>query len=124
MLLLASLLLPRTYFPASNKAKLFSTLRQEILERGEESISWLISEQESEGRSQFQQRQILNAHFIYVKPEPCSKPYLISASPSCLQQLRFPLDTLQTKEFVETFSGNVLLPGLDTPYVTNYGCHR
>ena len=27
------------------------------------------------------------------------------------------------KEFVEAFSGNTLLPGLDTPYCTIYGCH-
>ena len=33
------------------------------------------------------------------------------------------ISEFKKREFVEAFSGNTLLPGLDTPYCTIYGCH-
>ena len=84
---------------------------------------WLRASEESSA-SQFLPREILGAHFCNVKPEPCQAPYLIAASPACIRLLGLPQNCSADPEFAQIFSGNKLVPGLDAPYVTNYGCHR
>ena len=89
-------------------------------------IKYLIPEEylNSITKSQFNPRQINNCHFTYVKPEPTpTNAYFVAASSSCAQSLGLDPIEFQNPLFVEAFSGNKLLSGLDTPYATIYGCH-
>jgi uncharacterized protein YdiU (UPF0061 family) len=87
----------------------------------------LVSEQYNENddiaKLKLRPRQIFNVHYTPVTPEPVPKPYLISASKSCAIALGLNPNELQTEEFLLGFSGNKLLPELDNPYATIYGCH-
>ena len=77
----------------------------------------------TEGKQQHSPRQIYKSHFTSVLPEPVPTPYMIIGSRSCAQSLGLDPAELKTLKFVKAFSGNALLPGLDTPYSSNYGCH-
>lgn len=104
-------------------SRLLSHLTDAIAEHAFCSIrDWLRAD--FDRASQFLPREVLGAHFCDVKPERCSNPYLIAVSPSCLSLLRLPEDSSADPDFPSIFSGNKLIPGLDAPYVTNYGCHR
>lgn len=92
-------------------ANAFCSIRDWLRPSGEES-------------SQRLPREVLGAHFCSVKPEPCPAPYLIAASAACLRLLGLPENSASDPDFAKVFSGNKLVPGLDAPYVTNYGCHR
>lgn len=67
--------------------------------------------------------QLRKKHFINVLPEPVSNPNFIAASTSCAKELELDPTEFKTEKFVDAFSGNKLLPGLDIPYATVYGCH-
>ena len=70
-------------------------------------------------------RQIFHAHYTKVKPEPVPTPTFIAASSACAVTLGLdPKDIDRDQQaFANAFAGNVLLPGLDDPYCSNYGCH-
>jgi hypothetical protein len=100
------------------------TLQEVITDHSFVSVKdWLIPDKDTT-TPQNEPRQIYQAHYCNVMPEQCSKPYLVAASPSCIQLLNFPQNSLNDQSFVNTFSGNQLANGLDQPYALNYGCHR
>ena len=66
-------------------------------------------------------RNFTKAHFSYVCPQPVSSPRLLHASPSVARLIGLDPSELDTKAFVNAFSGNEKLPGLDTAYCTLYG---
>jgi uncharacterized protein YdiU (UPF0061 family) len=68
-------------------------------------------------------RQVTNAHYTPVLPEPVPDPTFVAGSPSCAVMLGLSPSELATPRFAKAFSGNELLPGLDRPYATVYGCH-
>jgi uncharacterized protein YdiU (UPF0061 family) len=73
--------------------------------------------------SQLFPRQIRKVHFTPVLPERVPSPYLIAASKSCAKMLELSLNESNRNEFSAFLCGNNLLPGLDRPYATVYGCH-
>lgn len=75
------------------------------------------------GEAQFVPRQVMGAHYISVLPEPVPAPRLVIASEPCAEALGIDADDLGSSRFAEALAGNVLLPGLDDPYCTVYGCH-
>lgn len=93
--------------------------------RGENTIPKYLTADEVElkdGSSHYP-RQVRRAHYTHVLPEPVPKPTLLAASSSCAAMLNLKAEELNTSAFVEAMSGNKLLPGLDKPYATVYGCH-
>lgn len=68
-------------------------------------------------------RQVKNIHYTPVLPETAPSPYLVAASKSCAAMLELDPSELHTAKFVDAFSGNLLLPRLNRPYCTVYGCH-
>jgi Protein adenylyltransferase SelO len=82
-----------------------------------------LNAESTEGKQQHSPRQIYKSHFTSVLPEPVPTPYMIIGSKSCAQSLGLDPAEMRTLKFVKAFSGNVLMPGLDTPYSSNYGCH-
>lgn len=78
---------------------------------------------ESESNSQFTPRQVKNIHFSYVKTEPVPNPYFVAASASCAQSIGLDPNEFTKQSFIDAFSGNTMLPGLDKAYCTVYGCH-
>jgi hypothetical protein len=92
---------------------------------GENSVlKYLVADPvEMKDGSQLFPRQIRKVHFTPVLPERVPSPYLIAASKSCANMLELNPDESNRSEFSAVFSGNNLLPGLDKPYATVYGCH-
>eukprot|EP00606_Chrysophyceae_sp_TOSAG23-5_P000591 GSChrysophyteH2.ASY1.ANO1.1399.1 assembled CDS len=81
---------------------------------------------EEEGASketQFKPREVQGVHYTSVEPESVPAPYLIAASSSCAKDIGLNPAALHTKEFLLAFSGSKLLPGLDKPWSSVYGCH-
>lgn len=68
-------------------------------------------------------RQVYHAHYTPVRPAGARAPYLVATSPSCAMSLNLDTAQLETEEFLSAMAGNTLLPGLDQPYCTVYGCH-
>ena len=78
----------------------------------------------SEGNKQFRCRQLLNLHYVDVKPEPSKGPLeLLIFSHSMAEELGIEItDIEQNKdEFTNAFSGSLVLEGFK-PYATIYGC--
>ena len=86
-------------------------------------FSKILTHEAVELSEQFRIREVRNAHFTFVKPEPVPAPYMIAASDSCAEQLQLDPKEFATDRFIQAFSGNYLLPGLDRPWATTYGCH-
>ena len=123
-LLMLSRLVASTRSRSMPPTRLSSALTDILSDRAFCSIrDWLRASEETTA-SQFIPREVLGAHFCSVKPEPCPAPHLIAASPACIRLLSLPENSSENPEFAQIFSGNKLVPGLDAPYVTNYGCHR
>jgi uncharacterized protein YdiU (UPF0061 family) len=68
-------------------------------------------------------RQISRCHYISVDPEKIQEPYFVCVSKSCLELIGIDISEADSDLFKSAFSGNFLLPGLDRPYATLYGCH-
>lgn len=68
-------------------------------------------------------RQLRRALFSRVEPTPVKAPYLMHFSDSVAAQLGLSRDHCQSEDFVQTFAGNHLLPGMD-PHATCYGGHQ
>ena len=110
------------------KATVFvmSSLRNlEEFGKSENSISkYLVGENiPLENGSKMYPRQVKKIHFTHVLPEPAPTPTFIAASKSCAVMLELDPGEFHTERFAQAFAGNTLLPGLDTPYATVYGCH-
>ena len=82
-----------------------------------------LNAEETDGKQQHNPRQIYKSHYTSVLPEPVPTPYMIIGSRSCAQSLGLDPNELRTLKYVKAFAGNELLPGLDAPYSSNYGCH-
>ena len=74
-------------------------------------------------KDQFLPRQVLKAHYVRVKTEASLAPYLVIASESCARALGLSVEELRRSDFPLVFAGNRPVPGLDSCYCTNYGCH-
>jgi uncharacterized protein YdiU (UPF0061 family) len=68
-------------------------------------------------------RQVKNASYSIVQPARVRNPRLVAASREAAALLDLSMDTVNTPEFVEVFSGNRLLPGM-VPFATCYGGHQ
>lgn len=68
-------------------------------------------------------RQIQDAMFSRVKPARVAAPYLVAASAEVAELLGLPQSYLESEEFLEVFSGNRVLDGMD-PHATCYGGHQ
>ena len=129
----AFLLARKTLFKISNRPSLvkslslsMSSMRSlEEFGRGENTISkYLVADNVPlENGSKMFPRIVKKVHFTNVLPESVPNPYFITASKSCAEMLQLDPKELTTDNFVQALSGNILLPGLDTPYATVYGCH-
>ncbi len=68
-------------------------------------------------------RQVINACFSYVTPKQTTNPELVHVSDDMLTTLGLSKEDSITKEFLNVFTGNSLLP--DTkPYAMCYGGHQ
>jgi uncharacterized protein YdiU (UPF0061 family) len=69
-------------------------------------------------------REVKHAHFTFVAAEtPKTCPKIISASQNCARLVGIAPEDINSTTFCDAFCGNTLLPGLDRPYSTVYGCH-
>ncbi len=68
-------------------------------------------------------RQVRQALYSRVLPTPVAKPSLLAYSPEVAQQLGLSAEDCATDVFVQVFSGNRVLPGMD-PHATCYGGHQ
>ena len=68
-------------------------------------------------------RQVLNACYSYVKPKKTSNPELIHTSQDLVNTLGLDENYIQSKEFLNVFSGNTVVKD-STPYAMCYGGHQ
>ncbi|MDJ0956932.1 MAG: YdiU family protein [Arenicellales bacterium] len=68
-------------------------------------------------------RQVTGACYSKVQPKQFEAPRLVAYSPEVATLLDLSGRFCASKEFVQTFVGNRLLPGMD-PYATCYGGHQ
>lgn len=68
-------------------------------------------------------RQVTKAHYVPVLPEKVPQPRLVAVSQACLRDLNIDPGEAKSEEFVQTFSGNSLISGMEVPYCTAYGTH-
>ncbi len=68
-------------------------------------------------------RQIREALYSRVDPEPAPAPTLIACSSEVAGMLGLDAEDCESQAFVEVFSGNRLLPGMD-PHATCYAGHQ
>lgn len=68
-------------------------------------------------------RQILGAAYSRVMPKTVSSPKLIAVAKEAADLLGFTDSFIKSDTFLQAFSGNRLLPGMD-PYATCYGGHQ
>jgi serine/tyrosine/threonine adenylyltransferase len=70
-----------------------------------------------------QRRQVMGACYSRVHPVRVSAPRLVAYSREAAALLDLSAEACESSEFVQVFSGNDLLPGMD-PYATSYGGHQ
>ncbi|MBF0202575.1 MAG: YdiU family protein, partial [Desulfamplus sp.] len=68
-------------------------------------------------------RQVLNACFSRVRPTPVSAPKLVAVSPEAAELLDMEEMAWQWDMFVQVFTGNQLLSGME-PFAMCYGGHQ
>lgn len=68
-------------------------------------------------------RQVMDAAYSFVTPEPSPDPKLLAYSAEMLAELELDEALVETPEFTEIFSGNRLLEGMK-PYASSYGGHQ
>ena len=68
-------------------------------------------------------RQVTGACFSRVKPTKVSNPHLVAYAWEVAEQLDLSKTVCESKAFVDVFSGNQLLTGMD-PHATCYGGHQ
>ena len=70
-----------------------------------------------------QRHQVFNAAYSKVQPTKTSKPALLAFSTDVAQLLGITLDNIQSTQFVNVFTGNQLIDGMQ-PYAMCYGGHQ
>lgn len=90
----------------------------------------LIVEDTGGNLSQFQCRQVKNAHYSETRPERVPMPAMLCVSRACAVDLGLSPEELQRDLSLQVFSGsmdfnpkNPSLHGFNSPYTTVYGCH-
>ena len=68
-------------------------------------------------------RQVMGACYSRVRPTPVAQPQLVAYSREVADLLNLNEHSCQSKQFVELFSGNRLLPEMD-PHACCYGGHQ
>lgn len=68
-------------------------------------------------------RQVEGAAYSWVTPTPVAAPRLLAWSPDVAKAIGFTEAEVQSPEFLAAFSGNALLPGMES-YAANYGGHQ
>lgn len=68
-------------------------------------------------------RQVTKSCFSFVTPKETKQPQLVHASPEVAKLLGITAEEMQSKEFLEVFTGNKVLPET-TPYAMCYGGHQ
>lgn len=68
-------------------------------------------------------RQVTGACYSRVHPTRVAAPRQVAYSQEAAELLGLSVQACQSREFVQVFSGNDLLPGMD-PYATCYGGHQ
>ena len=68
-------------------------------------------------------RQLKDALYARVDPTPVSAPYLVAYAEEVADLLGLSNTECQSEEFLQVFSGNKLLPGMDS-HATCYGGHQ
>ena len=68
-------------------------------------------------------RQVQGAAYSWVDPTRVAGPELLAYSPDVARLLDLGDDDIQSPEFLNAFSGNALLPGMQS-YAANYGGHQ
>ncbi len=68
-------------------------------------------------------RQVTGSCYSRVNPTRVSAPRLVACSQEAAALLDLSSEVCESPEFVQVFSGNSLLPGMD-PYATCYGGHQ
>lgn len=68
-------------------------------------------------------RQVRSACYSYCTPKVTARPSLIHASEPMATTLGLNTTDIQSKEFLQAFSGNAILPG-SKPYAMCYGGHQ
>jgi hypothetical protein len=69
-------------------------------------------------------QQLHHCHYVFIKPEKVIKnPTVIYSSLDCMKLIGLDINERTTDLYCSAFVGNILLPGLDQPYATLYGCH-
>ena len=86
-------------------------------------IRTLVGEDSIDEEQKRTPRQVSDVHFTFVAPEPVSSPKCVLASESLAKELGLSVTELSSEQFARAFSGNELLPGLDQPWASVYGCH-
>jgi uncharacterized protein YdiU (UPF0061 family) len=68
-------------------------------------------------------RQVKNACFSFVTPKQTKKPEVLHVSPEMLDNLGLSREDAASKEFLNVFTGNTVLPNTK-PYAMCYGGHQ
>lgn len=68
-------------------------------------------------------RQVIGACYSRVQPKKFKTPKLVAYAHEVASLLNLPREFCESPEFVQTFVGNSLLPGME-PYATCYGGHQ
>ena len=84
-------------------------------------FSWLVEDKSKIDSSI--SREVRGSHYVKVKPETVPEFSLVIGSRSCAESIGLEPTEIDSLKFAEAFCGNKLLPGLDTPSATIYGCH-
>jgi uncharacterized protein YdiU (UPF0061 family) len=90
---------------------------------GTNEFTQILFAETADPKDQFKQREVRHAHYTSVTPEKVPAPYMIGVSRSCAEALELDPEALESDDFAGAFSGNALLPGLDKPWASVYGCH-
>ncbi len=83
----------------------------------------LTSELPEDPETSNHRRQVERACFSRVLPKSAARPRLVAYSPEVAELLDFSSFFCDSEEFVQVFSGNQLMPGMD-PYAACYGGHQ
>jgi uncharacterized protein YdiU (UPF0061 family) len=68
-------------------------------------------------------RQVTGACYSRVEPTPVARPRMVAFAREVAALLDLAPETCESEAFVQVFTGNRLLPGMD-PYATCYGGHQ
>ncbi len=68
-------------------------------------------------------RQVHGAAWSAVQPTPVAAPRLLAHAPALAARLGFDESAVASQSFLDAFSGNGLLPGMQ-PFANNYGGHQ